>query len=907
MGVQGLWPLLSEAATSCNLEALDLAALGVREVAVGAASSSREQRLPIIGVDLSAWLYHARQSVEGSNPVLRLIFFRLTRLLSLPLRAVFVFDGPERPRSKRGRNVGGGKHPLTGPLREMITACGAASRMAPGEAEAELARMSRAGLIDAVLSDDSDALVFGATAVLRNWSATLPANHAVRNKKGVEEAGENNVSIYRSSDIEELPETALDRNGLVLIALLAGGDYDVKGLGGCGAKLALSLAQGSYGSSLVKGFEQHCKIAGWDSDSKMPQLRTATAWQAFRENWIADVKVELETNRQGFLATRHVKLADSDALRNFLGTKEALEVLASYLHPRTSWTREGLQDDQALPALPTRLKFSEPDLPKMAAFAQRTFAWGPKTTVARLRNVAWKGMLLRSLRNRAVSAPRAHVNTASLHRAECSSDEEKSHDDDESSPLTVTLLQIHSERTHPDTGKMLEYRIEWDPSSFARAAEKGIDPFLNVGPGYDEPFPDGSSSERQQLVDPEDEEAADFALGFSQSKGDTESTTELRARKTRSLPDPYSSLRSWVLAERLRSTTPGRSLIQDYERTKAAKSKRGKGATSTRNTTRETPASSSTSKRATKAKGAAVPHRRIDSIFFGSKASLPRGSKTGATAKCVTATDLSQHRATEQIGLQPDSATASQVGHTVPHETLRVSQRERTFGRTQSGPAVMQSPARNVPSIALPVRRRASIEILEEDESLLSPTRPVDDTIGDHFLSAQDPDSSLPDGFDLLRSLSHKADQQQSPDSSFELMSPKGYAASAAALQEKKRARLENMAHRRGLRDGSGSPQSQRARPAAGVQTSCATIEAAAPSIVSSSRPRAVPLAHPLPDHSRSRGTIFISRKAVIRVPETIPLMETSAPSQKAKCSVSSGRKARGARKSDAIVLSDSD
>jgi Holliday junction resolvase YEN1 len=40
---------------------------------------------------------------------------------------------------------------------------------APGEAEAELAQINKAGLIDAVLTDDVDALVFGATCVLRKY------------------------------------------------------------------------------------------------------------------------------------------------------------------------------------------------------------------------------------------------------------------------------------------------------------------------------------------------------------------------------------------------------------------------------------------------------------------------------------------------------------------------------------------------------------------------------------------------------------------------------------------------------------------------------------------------------------------------------------------------------------------
>ncbi len=38
---------------------------------------------------------------------------------------------------------------------------------AKGEAEAELARLNRLGIIDAVMTDDVDALVFGARTVIK--------------------------------------------------------------------------------------------------------------------------------------------------------------------------------------------------------------------------------------------------------------------------------------------------------------------------------------------------------------------------------------------------------------------------------------------------------------------------------------------------------------------------------------------------------------------------------------------------------------------------------------------------------------------------------------------------------------------------------------------------------------------
>ena len=48
-----------------------------------------------------------RGTRAGENPAVRVIFYRLCRLLTLPIIPVFVFDGPDRPKVKRGINVTG--------------------------------------------------------------------------------------------------------------------------------------------------------------------------------------------------------------------------------------------------------------------------------------------------------------------------------------------------------------------------------------------------------------------------------------------------------------------------------------------------------------------------------------------------------------------------------------------------------------------------------------------------------------------------------------------------------------------------------------------------------------------------------------------------------------------------------
>ena len=52
-------------------------------------------------------------------------------------------------------------------MQEIIEAFGFEWVRAPGEAEAELGNLWRRGVIDAVVSDDVDALVFGAGFIIR--------------------------------------------------------------------------------------------------------------------------------------------------------------------------------------------------------------------------------------------------------------------------------------------------------------------------------------------------------------------------------------------------------------------------------------------------------------------------------------------------------------------------------------------------------------------------------------------------------------------------------------------------------------------------------------------------------------------------------------------------------------------
>ena len=83
---------------------------------------------------LSIWMNEAQTAISvkpgqgtraGENPAIRILFYRLCRLLTLPIIPIFVFDGPDRPKVKRGVNVKTGKsHWLSLPFKKFIEVFG---------------------------------------------------------------------------------------------------------------------------------------------------------------------------------------------------------------------------------------------------------------------------------------------------------------------------------------------------------------------------------------------------------------------------------------------------------------------------------------------------------------------------------------------------------------------------------------------------------------------------------------------------------------------------------------------------------------------------------------------------------------------------------------------------------------
>ncbi|KAJ7222436.1 PIN domain-like protein [Mycena pura] len=323
MGINNLWTALSAIE-----EKVSLHHLAVSTGFIGNSTGARGFR---VGIDASGWIYRAvHKHGYTESPELVALFARCSRLFQLPFIPIFVFDGPGRPNVKRGKRIRRNDHWLTGHFQQMLNAFGYLWIVAPGEAEATLAVMTTDGVpvrVDAILTDDSDSFVFGASTVLRIRS---------EDNKNYE------ASMYSAHDIAQV--LGLQREDFILIALLVGGDYS-DGLDQCGIVTAIGLAQAGLGRQLISG------IAG-KSDAQS---------SIFLQIWQQSLRSELMTNASGRLPHKSRRLA-LQIPQNF----PDLDVINLYLRPLVSG---------AIPDL-VALSYQPPCLDLLAHFAEDHFIWG---------------------------------------------------------------------------------------------------------------------------------------------------------------------------------------------------------------------------------------------------------------------------------------------------------------------------------------------------------------------------------------------------------------------------------------------------------------------------------------------------------------------------------------------------
>lgn len=198
------------------------------------------------------------------------IFYRTTNLMEAGIKPVFVFDGKpselknrtiearilmkekakveleearaagdeERVRSLSART----SHLTRDMVREaqtLLDYMGIPNMTAPSEGEAQASMMSRQGMVDGVVSQDYDCLLFGAKRVFRNFTFFGRRKVPGRNMYI-------NVSPEYLDLSENLEYLKLTREELIQIGIMVGTDFN-KGLPRVGAKTALKLIR-KYGS-----------------------------------------------------------------------------------------------------------------------------------------------------------------------------------------------------------------------------------------------------------------------------------------------------------------------------------------------------------------------------------------------------------------------------------------------------------------------------------------------------------------------------------------------------------------------------------------------------------------------------------------------------------------------------------
>ena len=193
-------------------------------------------------------LIRAASNEPAFQGIEKAMFYRICKLLTLNIQLIFVFDGPGVP-AKRGRN--GGRridYERLRLLKQVLRCFGIPYQEAPGEAEAECARLQILGLVDAVWSQDSDCIMFGCSLWIHDDRVAKEKGNKDRSKENTRKSGKS-IRIVRAKDMKN--KLNLDREGLVLFAMLVGGDYHPTGLPGCGAGIALSaVKEGSLAQSL---------------------------------------------------------------------------------------------------------------------------------------------------------------------------------------------------------------------------------------------------------------------------------------------------------------------------------------------------------------------------------------------------------------------------------------------------------------------------------------------------------------------------------------------------------------------------------------------------------------------------------------------------------------------------------
>lgn len=215
------------------------------------------------------------------------LFTRTTSLMQKGMKLAFVFDGeaPQLKQHERERRIAVKEQAmkmykkaeekgnledmkkyasrtsrLTGDMieetKELVRALGLPVIQAKSEGEAQMAYVVNEGKAFAGVSEDYDSLLYGVNNLVKNLTIS-----------GKRKFGATYISIKPKiiNFLENINHLGIDRDQLIVLAILVGTDYNQGGIEGIGPKTALKLVK-EYGTD----FDSLFKKAEWDKNFSTP-------------------------------------------------------------------------------------------------------------------------------------------------------------------------------------------------------------------------------------------------------------------------------------------------------------------------------------------------------------------------------------------------------------------------------------------------------------------------------------------------------------------------------------------------------------------------------------------------------------------------------------------------------------
>ncbi|CAO3643588.1 unnamed protein product [Cunninghamella blakesleeana] len=372
MGISGLWDILGPAEKKYTLEELALGHIDCFNCNLR------------VAIDISIWNFQAQSSQGGRNAALRTIFYRCCKLYNLGIKAIFVFDGNQRPAYKRKRKinttlVNSTEHHF---LVAMLKMFKFVVWQASGEAEAECAILQKLGFVDLIMTTDVDVFLFGAQRVVRNFPTS------------------NEPAICIDSQwIKDT--TILDRSDLILMGLISGSDY-FSGIHRIGIQLAYSLARSKHHVKFMDALLEQTK----NNTAPFPNDHIDDYHQHYHQHELDEVdpsililledmlnglQSELLTNHSGFLQRRYTSITFEE-IKNSTA-KQLINLTKDWIQPTTA-----IMDKRYL----SRAKVlnhwvyqqSTPDFKSLACFCQMNFDWPKDVIISKFGRMLFPGYML---------------------------------------------------------------------------------------------------------------------------------------------------------------------------------------------------------------------------------------------------------------------------------------------------------------------------------------------------------------------------------------------------------------------------------------------------------------------------------------------------------------------------------